>query len=80
MIYQAQTLEAAQLRIARLTRALQFWFPDSLDTDDPDYGKWISTAVLLGHSVEVCIKCGTEYVMGHEDEGYCQNCNGCRHE
>ncbi len=47
MIYQARTLEGAQLRIAKLTRALEFWLPDDLPEDDVDYDRWLDDVFML---------------------------------
>lgn len=47
MIYQARTLEGAQLRIAKLTRALEFWIPDELPKDDEDYDRWLDDIFML---------------------------------
>ena len=47
MIYQARTLEGAQLRIAKLTRALEFWLPDELPKDDEDYDRWLDDVFML---------------------------------
>lgn len=79
MIYQERTLEAAQLRIAKLTHALKYWLPDELKSSDKDYGMWIMHSALLGKTIDVCNECGEEYVQCDEG-GLCQICNGLRHE
>lgn len=74
MIYQERTLEGAQLRIAKLTRALEFWLPDELPKDDEDYSRWLLHVCLLrGGTVDVCNACGQEYWQ-LDDGGLCHDC------
>jgi hypothetical protein len=68
--YQERTLEAAQRRIDRLL----YWMPDLLPVTDENYNVWITHSVLVGHTVDVCNGCSSEYIMRADEQEYCPAC------